>query len=250
MRAIVAAACLASLLLAILMGSPADAQCTQYYDPTVPVPAGFGAAYDVFTAGNPPLESVNCSSPPNISFVIGLANSPNQQIWNTAYLSKDGISWTAIPLSSASPVLADGYFSGRATTVLNLTSADLTNWNYIAFLVAYLRNGAWVYGCPDAACASPGWNLQAITVTPVAPHLIISFSPASPSILDNVTVGTSISDVTVTWSDGSPFTGTLSFGAPDNNDGGICALVGTEINLGAALPPGSSTQNCTIVATQ
>jgi hypothetical protein len=118
-----------ALLFSLVFASSAHAQCTQYYDSTVAVPAGWGAAYDVFTPGNPLLESVNCSSLPNVQLVVGTSILASQRIWHLAYLSKDGATWAPINLSSASQQLPDGYFSGQATATLNLTSADLANWN-------------------------------------------------------------------------------------------------------------------------
>jgi len=88
-------------------------------------------------------------------------NAASQAIYKTAYLSIDGAGWTPITLTSSNPVILNNYFRGQATADLTLTTGDLTGgWNYIAFLVAYLRGNTWVYGCADALCASPaGWNL-------------------------------------------------------------------------------------------
>jgi hypothetical protein len=68
--------------------------------------------------------------------------------------------------------------------------------------------------------------------------------------LDNSPVGTFIADIVVSMSDGSQFNGTLGFGSPNFSDGGLCAIVGRTVVLGAAPPLGASMQNCTITATQ
>jgi hypothetical protein len=78
--------------------------------------------------------------------------------------------------------------------------------------------------------------------------LSISFDPAMPTIPDNTPIGTVLTHITVTMSDGSIFTGSLGFGTPYGSDSGVCALQGMEVLLGAVPPDG--VQNCTITATQ
>lgn len=86
-----------------------------------------------------------------------------------------------------------------------------------------------------------------------APTPQITFNPASPVLSDTATVGLQITQIVVTMSNGSQFSGSLGFGTPYFSDGGICAIQGGSpptVVLGAKLPPGPSTQNCTITATQ
>jgi hypothetical protein len=83
---------------------------------------------------------------------------------------------------------------------------------------------------------------------PPTPVPIITFSPSAPNLDVNAPIGTLIAFISVTMSDGSAFTGTLGFAAPYYNDGGICAIQGTSLILGAELPSGSSTQYCSITA--
>lgn len=85
---------------------------------------------------------------------------------------------------------------------------------------------------------------------PPAPVPVINFNPTQPSMPDTTPVGTQISQLVITMSDGSAFTGSVGFGSPYSSDAGICAIQGTNLILGANLPPGSSTQHCTITATQ
>ena len=60
--------------------------------------------------------------------------------------------------------------------------------------------------------------------------------------------------ITASWSDGSPFTGTLSFGAPYSNDNGTFAILDNSLIIDPAGPGvsalGDTAQNVTIVATQ
>jgi hypothetical protein len=80
-----------------------------------------------------------------------------------------------------------------------------------------------------------------------------------PSVLDNIPLGTVVSTVTAAWSDGSPFTGTLSFTSPYADDGGTFALsCSTCATANVILSPtglglqgdGGTTQYVTVVANQ
>ena len=85
------------------------------------------------------------------------------------------------------------------------------------------------------------------------PSLIITFDPASPTVPDNTARGAIIATVNVTWSDGSPFTGSLDFGPPFGDDGGKFALSGKQIIVnpkGPGLSGSGNRLNVTIVATQ
>jgi hypothetical protein len=46
------------------------------------------------------------------------------------------------------------------------------------------------------------------------PYLTLSFNPPNPSITSSAPLGSVVAAITASWSDGSPFTGTLSFGRP------------------------------------
>jgi hypothetical protein len=63
-----------------------------------------------------------------------------------------------------------------------------------------------------------------------------------------------VATVTASWSDGSPFTGTLTFGAPYYNDNATFAISGNNLIINPAGPGVSAVantlQNVTIVATQ
>jgi hypothetical protein len=93
-----------------------------------------------------------------------------------------------------------------------------------------------------------------IAFTPSAPSLTVSFNPPKPSIPSNAPANTVVAKVIASWSNGSPFTGTLSFGPPYSNDAAIFAISGNDLIIN---PSGSgvssdanTTQNVTIVATQ
>jgi hypothetical protein len=91
----------------------------------------------------------------------------------------------------------------------------------------------------------------ALAQTP--PYLLLSFDPPNPSIAASAPLGSVVATITVGWSDGSPFAGTLSFGPPYFNDHGVFAISGNNLIVN---PSGSglfadanTTVNVTVVAT-
>jgi len=67
-------------------------------------------------------------------------------------------------------------------------------------------------------------------------------------------LGSAAATITATWSDGSPFTGTLTFGSPYSNDNATFAISGNNLIINPAGPgvsaDANTVQNVTIVATQ
>ena len=92
------------------------------------------------------------------------------------------------------------------------------------------------------------------TPPPSPPNLTLSFNPANPSVVSDLPAGTVVSTITATWSDGSPFTGTLSFGPPNSDDNGTFVISGNQLIVNPAgsglSADGDTTQLVTIVATQ
>ena len=93
-----------------------------------------------------------------------------------------------------------------------------------------------------------------VLFTPTGPSLVLSFNPPNPSIPANAPLGSVVATIIPTWSDGSQFTGTLSFGPPYANDQGVFAISGNNLivnPLGPGVSADANTiQNVTIVATQ
>ena len=90
---------------------------------------------------------------------------------------------------------------------------------------------------------------------PGSPYLSVALTPANPTIPSTAALGSMVAKITATWSDGSPFTGTIAFGSPNSNGGGVYAIDSSHnliINpsgpgVGSA---GGLVENVTIVATQ
>ena len=93
-----------------------------------------------------------------------------------------------------------------------------------------------------------------VLFTPTGAFLVLRFNPPNPSISANAPLGSVVATITPTWSDSSPFTGTLSFGPPNSNDQGVFAISGNNLIVSSSGPgvsaDGGTTQNVTIMATQ
>jgi hypothetical protein len=100
---------------------------------------------------------------------------------------------------------------------------------------------------------SPFTQRETITVNPL-PTLSVSVNPTNPTTAASAPLGTVVATVTASWSDGSPFTGTLTFGSPYSNDNATFAISGNNLIINPAGPgvsaDANTVQNVTIVATQ
>jgi hypothetical protein len=87
-----------------------------------------------------------------------------------------------------------------------------------------------------------------------SPYLVFSFNPTNPSITSSTPLGSVVANIIASWSDGSPFTGTLSFGQPYSNDQGLFAISGSNLIINPSAPGlcsnANMTFNVTIFATQ
>ena len=118
-------------------------------------------------------------------------------------------------------------------------------------------NGVYVYGrgFPTSTWDNSNYFVDVLyTSAAPAPYLRLSFSPANPSVTSAAPLGTVVATINASWSNGAPFTGTLSFGAPYSNDKATFAISGSKLIVNPAGPGLSAyrgtTQLVTIVATQ
>jgi len=93
-----------------------------------------------------------------------------------------------------------------------------------------------------------------VLFAPTGAALVLNFNPPHPSIPANASLGSVVATISATWSDGSPFTGTLSFAPPYSNDGAVFAISGNNLIVNPSGPglfaDANTVQNVTIVATQ
>jgi hypothetical protein len=93
-----------------------------------------------------------------------------------------------------------------------------------------------------------------VLFSPTGASLALSFNPPNPSIPANAPLGSIVATITPSWSDGSPFTGTLSFAPPYSNDQGIFSISRNNLIINPSGPgvaaDGNTVQNVTVIATQ
>jgi len=118
-------------------------------------------------------------------------------------------------------------------------------------------NGVYNYGSVFPSSANENSNYYvdvAFAPAALAAYLTLSFDPPNPSITSSMPPGSVVATISASWSDSSPFTGTLSFGPPYSNDQGVFAISGNNLIINPSGPGVSSdantTQNVTVVATQ
>ncbi len=145
-----------------------------------------------------------------------------------------------------------GQYSDTASGLTNTVTSGTLNAPAAASVGA---NGVYCSGnCfPTTAYENANFFVD-VAFTSSAPFLTITLNPANPTISSTTAPGAVVATVTATWSNGAPFTGTLAFGPPNNNGGGVYALKGNNLIINPSGPgvgpAGGSVQNVTIVATQ
>lgn len=117
-------------------------------------------------------------------------------------------------------------------------------------------NGVYTYstGFPNQTWQNSNYYVD-VVFAPSAPTMQMVFNSPSPSIPANAAPGTTVATVTVLWSDGSPFTGTLNLNqAPYADDSHTFALSGNNVVINPSGPgvgaDGDTTQNITVQAVQ
>lgn len=115
----------AGILLASFLGSrSADAAgaCQQFYDATVAVPAGWGAAYDLFHTSHAALASVDCRIA-TTPLSVGVPSDTTVYVYQTAYLLTSDSSVDATNATTA---------AGNATLHFASTPANVAPGQIIA----------------------------------------------------------------------------------------------------------------------
>lgn len=129
-----------------------------------------------------------------------------------ALVTKDG-KWTWGVAEPSRPGEYDSVLNGGANGIGSLMEVAKGGQLYVATASGYWfvwNNGAWSNSTDPNVVPLP-----VITVTPSAPRI----APAAP-------LGSTVATYAVTMDDGSPFVGTIGFGLPNMDAGGIFALTG------------------------
>ena len=218
---------------------------------------------------------------PNNSFTLGATSAaitvqitapppvPTSVTLTRASVSLPDNSPAGTPVSTVAVAMSDGSaFVGTLTIGVNnmvalsgltvaltraLTSADD---GAQSFLITATENAG-------TASATLVLNVTAVAPPPPppppAPAAVITVTPNTPQVPDTTSLGAVVATYTVTMSDGSPFIGTIGFGPPNLDAGGIFALTGSPTSgnvivnpSGPGVGPNLSTitDQITLIATQ
>jgi hypothetical protein len=224
-----------------------------------------GSSNPVTVAGGAAIAATVSNGPGNPAdwlgvYAVGSPNGPgNPASWK--WLSTDG--------ASSSPPTSGGVTAGTVHLVVPMTAGQYevrffvnNSFNVIAKSAAITATGA--APPPPAPPAPPPPPPPAPPPPPPAPPPpppapVITVTPNTPQVPDTISVGAVVATYTVTMSDGSPFAGTIGFGPPNFDAGGIFSLTGSPpsgnviINpSGPGVGPNLSTitDHITLVATQ
>lgn len=214
------------------------------------VPAAFAAPWNVFATAPQPLH-LSIAEGASLVLTFGAEGVNTQYVWNTAYVSTNGQTWTALTLTGGTQV--NGWFQNHAQATLPLNTAQYGAvgtpgvWTYVAYLLLSAQ--------PTGMRNSVGpilplkWSIQAFSRDPLP---IVTVNPAMPNIPDTTPAGTVVATVSVVMDDGTPWTGSLTL---SNNPSSIFALSGNNIIVnpsGPGVGPNAQTLVDTIqvIATQ
>lgn len=139
-----------------------ETNCGQYTSSTPP-PAGYGAAYNVFSPQM--LVQIFCDTG-GIRLQAG-AGETNQVVYEKGYYYRNNV-WSEIRLSGATRYegASSPWFVGSAQSILSKSSVLPFGTNYIVAYVCVDQGGQWKCGCSDSSCVQSKWQLQAFTSPP------------------------------------------------------------------------------------
>jgi hypothetical protein len=155
-------------------------------------------------------------------YAVGSPNGPgNPASWK--WLSTDGAS-TSTPTSG-------GVTAGTVHLVVPATAGQ--------YEVRFFTNNSFNVIATSAAITATAAAPPPPPPPPPAPAAaaVITVSPNTPQLPDTTSVGAVVATYTVTMSDGSPFVGTIGFGPPNFDAGGIFALMGSPTSGNVIVNP-------------
>jgi hypothetical protein len=162
------------------------------------------------------------------------------------------VGWNVAATTTA-PILAAGNYwlaylpSSGALSFLKQNSSGKCRYHALQFTSTLPQ----MFARFSANCSPTTWSLYATFATTATPTLQLGDSPSSPSVSADAGVGTVVTTLVPSWSNGLPFTGTLSFASPYSTDGGLFALSGNNVVVSGSLAAlGGTTQEITVQAQQ
>ncbi len=195
--------------------------CTNYYTPGVPIPSGYGAAYDL-TGGGQTEVLANCAKA-TPTFDVGRSVSTDY-VYKLAYVYQNN-AWAPQTLTSSSALVSSNWYTAFANVAIPSSSLS-SSWTYAVGYVCAWNGLSWKCGCADSACATGKWQLQAYE------------RPAQTTTTGGTTGSTNSPDgSTITPTSGGSLTtsaGRWTFGAAKGDGNYFILLNAGQVNSTAA----------------
>lgn len=143
----------AFVFLFLLPNNSEAATCVNVQTATTTIPAGFGAAYNLFSPTHELLIKGACT---DTSVIVNVGSGQGgQYIYELGYYY-DGKTWRSFTYAGAKKI--GPWFVGSATVTLPSTVKETQVTAYICQLV----NNTWKCGCRDGACTQAYWQSQTV----------------------------------------------------------------------------------------
>ena len=137
-----------------LAASPSP--CTNYYTPGIPIPSGYGAAYDLTGGGQVEITADCAKATPTLD--VG-RNVSTDYIYKLAYIYQNN-AWQPQNLTSSSALVSSNWYTSFASVPLPSSSIS-SSWTYAVGYVCAWNGLSWHCGCADSSCTTGYWQLQA-----------------------------------------------------------------------------------------
>jgi hypothetical protein len=137
---------------------------TDYYQPSIATPTGYGASYDLFSSQHE-LEVLVQNCPNNALTMTAGSNQSNQYVYHQGYIYQSS-AWQPVTFTSSSNLISNAWYTGSAQATLS--GVDASGWNYVVGYVCAWSGSAWLCGCANTTCTTSFWQLQAFENTQVA----------------------------------------------------------------------------------
>ena len=206
---------------------------------------------------------------PNNSFSLGATSAaitvqitapvPTSVTLTPASVSLPDNSPAGTPVSTVAVVMSDkSAFAGTLTIGANNMIALSRSTVALTRALTAADNGAqsFLITATENAWTASATLMLNVTAPTAA---VITVTPNTPQLPDTTSRGAVVAAYTVTMSDGSPFVGTIGFGPPNFDAGGIFALAGSPTSGNVIVNPNGPgvgpnlstvTDHITLVATQ
>lgn len=137
-------------------GEPGSTGCDNMYASGSVAPAGYGAAWNVFSTARELLVKVASCAGTTATVTVG-NGSAAMYVYKSGYRWTGG-QWQSISFSGPGALISGVWYTGSATGSFTYGSTP----SYFVGYTCQQVNSVWKCGCKDTACTNASWQLQGI----------------------------------------------------------------------------------------